>query len=182
MEHHESTELQALKQRFPNRFKKPQIHPTAFIAPGAQVHGDVTLGEESSIWFNSVLRGDVHRIEIGARSNIQDLSMVHVSHKIAPTIIGNNVTVGHQCILHSCEIADNVLVGMGTRILDRVQIGQYVLIGAGSLITEGKIIPSGSKIMGSPAKIVGEVSDKERELIDHLATQYVAVSRTYLCS
>src|SRR3954470_3145977 len=121
-----------LKRDYPHRFQSPKIDPTALILPGAQVFGDVHLGKDTSIWFNSVVRGDVNFIRIGDRTNVQDLSMIHVSYKASPTILGHDTTIGHSVVLHACTIGNFVLVGMGTVILDDVEIGDYSIIGAGS--------------------------------------------------
>jgi len=173
-------ELSRLKKQFPYRYKEPQIDPTALVAPGAQVFGDVTVGKESSLWFNTVLRGDVHYIQIGDRTNIQDLTMVHVSHKICPTIIGDDVTVGHSAILHSCKIGNRCLIGMGSQILDEAEIGDWVFLGAGSLVTPRTRIPSHSLAHGRPAKVVRELSQKEIDWIQWNTAHYVDLAKTYL--
>src|SRR4029079_5063414 len=137
-------DLEALKKHFPHRFRNPQVHPSVFLAGGSQVHGDVTIGEESSVWFNTVLRGDVNFIRIGKRTNVQDLTMVHVSFEGNPTIIGDSVTIGHSVTLHACTIGNFSLVGMGSLILDEAELGELVLLGAGSLVTQKTKIPSGT--------------------------------------
>ena len=167
------------------------IHPTlrkhAWVAPGATVIGDVTMGEESAIWFGCVVRGDVHRIEIGARSNIQDLSMVHVTHYKDPdksdgnpTIIGDDVTIGHRVMLHGCTIEDACLIGMSATILDGAIIGKESIVGAGSLVTKNKHFPPRSLIMGSPAKVVRTLTDEEVEELYASAARYVEFKNTYL--
>lgn len=168
-----------LKRDYPHRFHSPKIHPGAWVLPGAQVHGDVEIGSESCIWFNSVVRGDVNYVRIGERTNIQDLSMVHVSYKASPIILGNDVTIGHSVVLHACTIKDFVLVGMGSVILDDVEIGEYSLIGAGSLVTQRTKIPPGTKAFGRPAKVVGELSEEERERIRFSARHYVNLAKSY---
>ena len=135
----------------------PAIHPTAFVAPGAAIVGDVTLGEESSVWFHTVLRGDINRIVIGARSNVQDGAVVHLADDFGTTV-GELVTVGHKAILHACTVGDEVLVGMGAILLDGAEIGARSIIGAGALVTGGKKIPPGSLVLGSPAKVVRALS------------------------
>ncbi|HYG57792.1 MAG TPA: gamma carbonic anhydrase family protein, partial [Symbiobacteriaceae bacterium] len=132
---------------------KPTIGRGVFVAPGAHVIGKVTMGDESSTWFNTVVRGDADRIVIGGGTNIQDNTVVHCDYGF-PTLIGENVTVGHGCIIHGCEIGDNCLIGMGSTILNGAKIGPGSLVGAGSLVTEGKEFPPGSVIMGRPAKLV----------------------------
>ncbi|MGM0123525.1 carbonic anhydrase/acetyltransferase [Enterococcus sp. AZ194] len=131
-----------------------------FIAASADVYGDVQLGEDSTVWFQAVLRGDAEKIVVGARTNIQDGTIVHVDHG-APTIIGNDVTVGHQCMIHGCQIQDGALIGMGTTILNRAVIGENSLIGAGSLVTEGKVIPPNVLAFGRPAKVIRPLTQEE---------------------
>src|ERR1700749_5154050 len=130
---------------------KPSIHPTAFVAPGATVIGAVTLGEESSVWYNTVLRGDINEIRIGPRSNIQDGSVIHLADDFG-TQVGEVVTVGHKVMLHACTVADEVLVGMGAIILDGAEIAASSIIGAGALITHHVKIPPGYLVLCSPAK------------------------------
>jgi carbonic anhydrase/acetyltransferase-like protein (isoleucine patch superfamily) len=157
---------------------KPNIHPTAFVAPGADVIGVVTLGEESSVWFQAVLRGDINRIVIGPRSNVQDGAIVHLADDYG-THVGELVTVGHKAILHACTIADEVLVGMGAIVLDGAEIGPRSIVGAGALVTGGKQIPAGSLVLGSPAKVVRTLSLEEQAGIKVWAEKYVNLSRAY---
>lgn len=131
-----------------------------FIADSADVYGDVQLGEESTVWFQAVLRGDAEKIVVGNRTNIQDGTIVHVDYK-TPTIIGNDVTIGHQCMIHGCEIQDGALIGMGSTILNRAVIGENTLIGAGSLVTEGKVIPPNVLAFGRPAKVIRPLTEEE---------------------
>ncbi len=164
----------------------PKIGKNSWIAPSADVIGDVTLGEDCSVWFGTVIRGDVHKIVIGDRVSIQDLSMVHVTHyKRAdksdgnPTIIGSDVTVGHKVMLHGCTIKDASLIGMSATILDGAVIGEESIVGAGSLVTKNKIFPPRSLIMGSPAKVIRKLNEKEiKELYDS-ATRYVSFKNNY---
>ena len=158
---------------------RPQIDPSAYVAPGADVIGDVTLAEESSVWFQTVLRGDINRIVIGPRSNVQDGAVVHLADDYG-AYVGELVTVGHKAILHACTIADEVLVGMGAIVLDGAEIGARSIIGAGALITGGKKIPPGSLVLGSPAKVVRTLSLDEQAGIKVWAEKYVAVSRAFL--
>jgi carbonic anhydrase/acetyltransferase-like protein (isoleucine patch superfamily) len=140
------------------RLKKgPTIHSSAWIVPGATVVGDVALAEESSVWYGAVLRGDINRIIIGPRSNVQDNAVVHLDTNY-PTMVGELVTVGHGAIVHACKIDDEVLVGMGAVILDDVEVGARSIIGANALVTMGMKIPSGSLVLGSPAKIRRQLS------------------------
>lgn len=173
------TKLQELQKRYPHRFKDPVIHSDAWVAPGAQIFGDVQVGAQSSVWFNCVARGDVNYIRIGERSNIQDLSMIHVTYKGNPTIIGNDVTIGHSCILHACSIGDFALVGMGSCILDGAEIGEWVLLGAGSLVTQGTKIPPYSKAFGRPAKVVAKLTDAEIEALKFSPSHYVQLMNSY---
>lgn len=167
----------------PNRLARhldapPTIHPTAFVAPGADLIGDVTLAEKSSVWFQTVLRGDINRIVIGPRSNVQDGAVVHLADDLG-THVGELVTVGHKAILHACTIADEVLVGMGAIILDGAEIGARSIIGAGALVTGGKRIPPGSLVLGSPGRVVRTLSREEQAGIRFWAEKYVALSRAY---
>lgn len=157
----------------------PRIPASAFVAPGAVVVGDVTLGEESSVWYHTTLRADLNRIVIGPRSNIQDGSVVHLADNYG-THVGELVTVGHRAILHACTIGDEVLVGMGAIILDGAEIGPRCIIGAGALVTGGKKIPEGSMVLGSPARVVRALSAEEQQSIRIWAERYVTLSRMYL--
>jgi len=160
-----------------NRF--PTLGAGAFIAPDAVVIGDVTLGEDASVFFQCVLRADINAIRIGARSNIQDHTTVHLASHI-PTIVGEDVSVGHRCILHACTVGDRVLVGMGSILMDEVSIGTDSIVGAGSLIPKGKTFPPGSLIMGSPARLVRALTEEEKASIPKLAHKYLGVKDEYL--
>ena len=167
---------------YPSFHHSPRIDPTAWIAPGAQIHGDVVIGKEAGIWFNCVLRGDVNYIRIGDRTNVQDLSMVHVTYKGGAAIVGNDVTIGHACVIHACTIKDFALIGMGSVILDDAEIGEYVLLGAGSLVTQRTRIPPRSKAFGRPAKVVGELTNEEIESLRFSAAHYVRLAKAYLAA
>lgn len=158
----------------------PEISPTAFIAPSADIIGDVKIGEESSIWYGSVVRGDVHHIRIGKRTSIQDLSMLHVTRLTHPLIIGNEITIGHHVTLHGCTIHDRVLIGMGAVILDGAIISEGSMIGAGSIVTEGTVIPPGVLAFGAPARVRRPLTEKESSFLAQSAQNYVELSRTYL--
>ena len=165
----------------------PQLGKNTWIAEGASVIGRVEMGEESAIWFGCVVRGDVHFISIGDRSNIQDLTMIHVTHHKKedmsdgnPTIIGNDVTVGHRVMLHGCTIEDACLIGMSATILDGAIIGKESIVGAGSLVTKNKKFPPRSLIMGSPAKAVRTLTDEEVKELYASAKRYVAFKNEYL--
>lgn len=157
----------------------PTIHPSAFVAASADVIGRVTLHENTSIWHNATLRGDINEIVIGANSNIQDNAVVHLADDFG-CYVGEFVTVGHSAILHACTVKDEVLVGMGAIILDGAVIGERSIIGAGALVTGGTIIPPGSLVLGSPAKVVRVMSVEEQSKVRHWAEKYVKGSRLYL--
>jgi len=158
----------------------PQFDDSNFIADSADVIGDVVLGPDSSIWYNVTIRGDVHRIRIGASSNVQDNSVVHVTHGTAPTTIGDFVTVGHGAIVHGCTIRDRVLVGMGAIILDHADIGSDSIIGAAALVTARTVVPPRSMVIGSPARVVRELTDEQVAQVKQFADNYVRYSRIYL--
>lgn len=157
----------------------PTIPKSAFIEETAVVIGDVTIGEDSSVWFNAVVRGDVHSVRIGHRTNVQDLSILHVTHGTHPLVIGNDVTIGHHVVLHGCTIQDRVLIGMGAIIMDGAVVGEDTVVGAGALVTEGTIVPPKSLIMGSPAKVKRPVTDQELAWIKESAENYVQYARQY---
>jgi len=159
--------------------KKPELGKDTFIASGAHVIGDVVAGNETNIWFNVVIRGDVNTIRIGFRTNIQDNSVVHVTRGTGPTSIGSDVTIGHSAIIHACTVEDNCLIGMGAVILDGAVIRKNSLVAAGSVVTPGKDFPPGSMIMGSPAKVVRALTEKEIKSIQDSADHYVELARSY---
>ncbi len=164
----------------------PKIGKNCWIASSADIIGRVEMGEDSAVWFGCVVRGDVHYIKIGARSNIQDLSMVHVTHHKLddmsdgyPTIIGDDVTVGHRVMLHGCTIENACLIGMSATILDGAVIGKESIVGAGALVTKNKVFPPRSLIMGSPAKVVRELNDDEVAELYASASRYVKFKNQY---
>ncbi len=156
----------------------PSIHPTAWVADSAQVIGQVLLEENVSVWFGVILRGDNDVISIGKGSNIQENSVLHIDRG-HPLVLGENVTIGHQVMLHGCTIGDNSLVGIGAVVLNGARIGKNCLVGAGSLVTEGKEFPDGSLIMGSPAKAVRQLSAEQIEGLKMIAQHYVDNARRY---
>ena len=158
----------------------PQIHPTAFIEESAHVLGDVHVGEESSVWFNTVVRGDVHFIRIGDRTNVQDNSVIHVRNGTCPTILEDEVTVGHSVTLHGCHVERGALIGIGSILLDDVRVGDHSIVAAGSLISPGTIIPARSLVMGMPARIKRTLSDEEVAGLDFFWKNYVELSKAYL--
>lgn len=159
--------------------RTPKIADSAFVAPGSTVVGDVTIGDQSSVWYSAVLRGDINRIVIGPRSNIQDGSVVHLADDY-PCLVGELVTCGHKAILHACTIDDEVLVGMGAIVMDGAEIGARSIIGAGALVTGGTKVPPGSLVLGSPAKVVRSLTAEEQKSIRHWADKYVTVSRHFI--
>ncbi|MCC4721469.1 gamma carbonic anhydrase family protein [Salinicoccus sp. RF5] len=150
----------------------PQIHESAFIAPNATVIGDVEIGERSSVWFGTVLRGDIAPIRIGSHTNIQDLSILHETPDM-PLVIEDNVTVGHKVTLHSCTIRENALIGMDSTVLDGAVIGENAFIGAGSLVTPGTEIPANTMAFGRPARVVRDLTDEDLEEMKRINETYV---------
>ena len=157
----------------------PKIHETAFIADSAEVIGDVEIGQDSSVWFGSVIRGDVNRIRIGARTNIQDLSVIHVSSETHSTTLEDEITVGHRVTLHGCYIETGCLIGIGSVLLDGVRIGAHSLVAAGSLLTPGTEVPRFSLVMGSPAKVKRPLTQKELEDLPKFWKNYVSLIARY---
>ncbi|WIF94367.1 gamma carbonic anhydrase family protein [Caminicella sporogenes] len=158
---------------------EPDVHNSCFIAETAQIIGRVTLKENVNIWFGSVLRGDGNYIEVGENTNIQDNCVVHINSEM-PTIIGKNCTIGHGAIVHACIIGNNVLVGMGAIVLDGAVIEDNVIIGAGALIPPGKTVPKNSLVIGSPGKVVRELTDEEIKNLKQSAIHYVELAKDYL--
>ena len=159
---------------------KPTIPASCFIEETAVIIGDVVMGEDCSAWFHAVIRGDVNYIRIGHRTNVQDLCMLHVTHDTHPLVIGDEVTIGHNVVLHGCTIQNRVLVGMGAIIMDGAVIGEDSVVGAGALITEDTIVPPKSLILGSPAKVKRPVTLQELDWIRESAQNYIRYSRQYL--
>ena len=162
----------------PFKEKNPTVHDTVFLAPGAYIIGDVQVGQETSIWFNAVLRGDEDTITIGNRCSIQDNSSIHLSEG-SPVIVEDEVTVGHNVILHGCTVKKRCIIGMGSTILDGAVIGEECIIGANTLIPSGKVIPPRSLVIGSPGKVVRELTDKDFDLIQLSIDTYVEKSYIY---
>ena len=158
----------------------PRVHPTAFIDDSAQIIGDVEIGEESSVWMSVVMRGDVHRIRMGRRSNVQDGTVVHVMNRTHPTTIGDNVTVGHAALLHGCTVDDQCLIGMGAILLNGAHIGSCSIVAAGSLVVEEMKVPPRSLVIGSPAKVKRVLTDAEVEGIQGYADRYVGYRLEYM--
>jgi gamma-carbonic anhydrase len=163
-------------------FKKkiPKIDNDCFIAETSMIIGDVEIGSQSSVWFGTVIRGDVFYIKIGCNTNIQDNSVVHVTTNKFPTLVGDNVTVGHSVTLHGCTIGNNVLVGIGSIVLDQSEIGEWSIVAAGSVLKPGTKIKPGKLWGGVPAKEMRDISDKERKWIKELSNNYIRLSKEYL--
>lgn len=162
--------------------KKPNLGKNVFVAPNAVIVGDVEIGDSSSLWFNSVLRGDINRIRIGKKTNIQDNSVIHVDDGIYQTEIGDCVTIGHGAILHGCKIGNNVLIGIGAIILNGTQINDNSIVAAGSVVLSGTVIPSGKLFAGVPAKEKREISEDEIKDITASALHYVEKIEKYINS
>ena len=163
----------------PHHGISPRLDGALYIAPNATIIGEVEAQKDCSFWFGSIVRGDVHHIKIGEGTNVQDLSMLHVSYRRAPLLIGDHVTIGHSCVLHGCTVGSRVLIGMGSIIMDNVEIGDDCLIGAGTLITENMRIPAGSLVFGRPAKIKRPLTDSEKAFVKRSAEHYKHVARSY---
>lgn len=163
-------------QRFKD--KEPQIHESVFIAEGSQLIGDIQIEAGSSVWYNAVIRADVNEVIIKQGTNIQDGTVIHVSHT-CPTIIGEGVTVGHNAIIHGAQIDDYTLVGMGSIILDGAKIGKHCIIGAGALVTGGTVIEDGMLVLGSPAKAIKPLTDEQIKSLYESANHYIELSKNY---
>jgi carbonic anhydrase/acetyltransferase-like protein (isoleucine patch superfamily) len=157
----------------------PTVDREAWIAPGAQVIGDVHVGPRSSIWFGTIVRGDLHAIRIGSRSNVQDLCVVHVTRDRFPTLIGDEVTIGHHATVHGCRVGDGALVGIGAIVLDGAEVGDEALVGAGALVPPGMKVPSGALVVGTPARVVRMLAPDERARQRERALQYVSLAAAY---
>ena len=159
--------------------KLPEIHPSVYLVNSAEIIGDVVIGRDSSVWFNTVIRGDVNYIRIGERTNIQDGSVLHVRHEKYPLIIGSDITVGHAAVLHACTIDDKCLIGMGAIVLDNAHIGPYTLIAAGAVIRQDMEISGGVLVAGVPGKIIRDLTPDERTMIEESAQNYVGYVQNY---
>lgn len=159
--------------------KKPVVPASVFIAEGAKIIGDVELGEECSVWFNAVIRGDVNYIRIGHRTNIQDGAIIHVTLNKYPTIIADEVTIGHGAILHGCTVQKHVLIGMGAKVLDRAVVNRHCIIAAGALIREGQEVPEGTLMAGVPAKPIRKVTQEEIDQIQQSIKNYIQYAADY---
>jgi carbonic anhydrase/acetyltransferase-like protein (isoleucine patch superfamily) len=164
----------------PYRGRLPVVDPTAYVDASAQVIGDVEIGVDSSVWMNVVIRGDVNHIRVGRRSNVQDGTIVHVMHETHPTMIGDDVTIGHGAVVHGCTIEDRVLIGMGAIVLNGARVSSDSIVAAGSLVPEGAVIPPRSLAMGSPAKVRRQLSDAEVASILDYSENYVRYRLDYM--
>ena len=164
---------------FPFKDKRPQVSPSAFIIENASVIGDVVIGEESSVWFNAVVRGDIYFIRIGKRTNIQDGCVLHVARNKYPLIIGDEVPVGHNVTLHACTIGSRCLIGMGAIVMDGARVGEDSIIGAGSLVIGETVIPPKSMVLGSPATVRRDLNEYEIRMIRESASHYVGNIESY---
>jgi len=158
--------------------KTPRIHPSCYIAPSATVVGDVTIEEDSNVWPHAVIRGDLNSIRIGKRASIQDCCVIHVDRD-HPVVLGDQVLMGHGAVAHGCHVGNNVLIGIRAVVLDGVKIGDWVLVAAGSLLTEGTTIPSKSLVMGIPGKVVKELEERHLAMIQEGNKEYVRLGRIY---
>jgi carbonic anhydrase/acetyltransferase-like protein (isoleucine patch superfamily) len=156
--------------------KSPQFGSDCFIAPNATIVGDVEMGNNCSVWFNAVIRGDVHYIKIGDNTNIQDGAVIHCSYMYAATNIGNNVSIGHNALVHGCILHDNVLVGMGAIVMDHAVVNEFVIIGAGSVVLENTVCESGFLYAGTPAKKIKPLTDQQKEMLKKLPQNYIMYS------
>ncbi|HET6437735.1 MAG TPA: gamma carbonic anhydrase family protein [Anaeromyxobacter sp.] len=163
----------------PFRGIAPRLHPSALVMEGSTVLGDVEIGEESSIWPGAVVRGDVHWVRIGARTNLQDGSVVHVTTGRHPTAIGDEVTVGHLAVLHGCTIRERCLIGIGAVVLDGAEVGPESMVGAGALVAPGTVVPPGSLFLGSPAREKRQLTGEERVSLRESAARYVELAARY---
>jgi carbonic anhydrase/acetyltransferase-like protein (isoleucine patch superfamily) len=166
----------------PFRGRMPVVHPTAFVDDTAQIIGDVEIGAESSVWMNVVVRGDVHRIRIGDRSNVQDGTIVHAMKNQYATTIGHDVTIAHAAVVHGCTIRDRVLVGIGAIVLNGAEIGEDSIVAAGALVTERMIVPPRSLVMGRPGKVTRALTDEEVKTVLGYAERYVKYRLDYMAS
>jgi carbonic anhydrase/acetyltransferase-like protein (isoleucine patch superfamily) len=156
----------------------PQVHKSVFVGAGVQLIGNVKIGKDSSVWFNSVLRGDINAVEIGERTNIQDAAVLHVTSE-SMCRIGSDVTVGHRAIIHACTVGDCCLIGMGAIVLDNATIGENSLVAAGAVVLQNATIPEGVLVAGVPAKVIRRLTDEERTAIRESAEHYVAYARGF---
>ena len=169
-----------MEKLWPYKDKLPKIGQNVWIAPGAHIIGDVVIGDDSSIWYNCVVRGDVNNIIIGKRTNIQDGTVIHVSSKGQGTYIGDNVTVGHMAMLHACTVEDEAFIGMMACVMDDAYVEKGAMVAAGALVTPGKRVLSGQLWAGSPARFMRDLTEEEKKYIPYSAAHYVSLTKSYL--
>jgi carbonic anhydrase/acetyltransferase-like protein (isoleucine patch superfamily) len=160
--------------------KAPTLDPTVFAVESATVVGDVTLGAECSLWFGTVVRGDVNHVRVGARTNLQDGAVVHVTSRTHPTVIGAEVTVGHRAVLHGCTVGDRCLIGIGAIVMDGATVGPESMVGAGALVPPGMVVPPRTLVVGAPAKVKRPLTPEELAFLATSAANYVGYARQYL--
>jgi carbonic anhydrase/acetyltransferase-like protein (isoleucine patch superfamily) len=164
---------------YPYQGVQPKIGKNVLLTSGSVIVGDVSLGDDSSVWFNSVLRGDVQSITVGARTNVQDNSVIHVTHKTGPTVIGDDVTIGHSATIHACTIGNFCLIGMGATLLDKVEIADESMVAAGSLVPPGKKYPPRVLIRGNPAVVARPLTEDEIKYLHFSSGHYVNIAKNY---
>jgi carbonic anhydrase/acetyltransferase-like protein (isoleucine patch superfamily) len=164
----------------PHHGQTPRVATGAFIAETAVLIGEVEIGEDSSIWYNTVLRGDGHSIKVGSRTNVQDGTIVHITSNRFPTVIGSGITIGHGAIIHACTLEDDSFVGMGATVLDGAVVQRHAMVAAGALVTPGKVVPSGELWAGSPARKMRDLTDADFEMIRRSAQSYCDLARSYM--
>ncbi len=167
---------------YPYKDHLPSLGSGVFLAPSADLAGEVEVGEDSSFWFHTAARGDVNWIRIGARTSVQDGSILHVTHERFPLLIGSDVVIGHSCMIHGCTLEDACLIGIGARVLDGAVVESGAQVGAGAVVTPGMRVPSGQLALGVPAKVARPLSESEREGIREIARRYVRVKNEYLAA
>jgi carbonic anhydrase/acetyltransferase-like protein (isoleucine patch superfamily) len=159
--------------------KTPRVAASAWLAPGCVLTGDVEVGDESSVWFQTVIRGDVNVVRIGARTNVQDHCVVHVTSRTHPTVIGDEVTIGHRVVLHGCTVNDRCLIGIGAIVLDGAVVGPDAMVGAGALVPPGMVVPSGTLVLGAPAKVKRDLTPEEIAFFRTSAANYAGYAARY---
>jgi carbonic anhydrase/acetyltransferase-like protein (isoleucine patch superfamily) len=164
---------------YPYLGRVPTLGQRVFLAPSAELAGDIELGDDVSFWFHTAARGDVNTIRIGAGSNIQDGTILHVTHETHPLVLGKGVVVGHSAMLHGCTIEDDVLIGIGARVLDGAVVERGAQVGAGALVPPGKVVPAGHLVMGMPARVVRALSAEEQQGILAIRDRYIALKERY---
>jgi carbonic anhydrase/acetyltransferase-like protein (isoleucine patch superfamily) len=157
----------------------PKIHPSVFLCEGVRIIGDVEIAEDCSIWYNTVIRGDVNYIKIGAKTNIQDMAMIHVTHDTCPTIIGENVSIAHLAMIHGCTLKDGCLIGIGAKVLDNAVVGEKALIGAGAVVREGFVVPPRVLVAGVPGKIIRDLTPEEIKRVTDTTPNYMKYVAQY---